>query len=315
MVGKRASNCSRPVASSQTWSVPSAISLAVMARATTSRGRSSSTKRSLDWSRMSAPWPRSASDRSGLGMRGLNSAVGWNCMNSTSAHGTPARSAMARPSPVDSNGLVVAAKSWPVPPVASSTWRARISRLPSGPRATTPRQRPSRTIRSRANHSSHTAAAVSRTAVDEGPFDLGPGRRRPRRGRCGAASGRPRGPGAARRLAVAVEDGAHGDELVDAPRALVDQHADGVDIAQAGAGGQGVGQMEVGRVGVAAEHGGHAALGPSGGGLRHLRLGQDAHAQCHLVGRPHRRRQAGHAAAHDEQVELVGSKPRHRGEI
>ena len=46
------------------------------------------------------------------------SAVGWNCMNSTSATATPARSAIAIPSPVERDGLVVTAKHWPAPPVA-----------------------------------------------------------------------------------------------------------------------------------------------------------------------------------------------------
>ena len=40
---------------------------------------------------------------------GWCSAVGWNWKNSTSATGTPARSAMAIPSPVASGGLVVTA--------------------------------------------------------------------------------------------------------------------------------------------------------------------------------------------------------------
>ena len=60
-------------------------------------------------------------------MAGWCSAVGWNWTNSTSAVGTPARSAMATPSPVDSGGLVVTEKSWPAPPVASTTWSARTS--------------------------------------------------------------------------------------------------------------------------------------------------------------------------------------------
>ena len=82
-----------------------------MARLTTSRGASSSTKRSPSRSRSSAPWPRNASESSGRGMAGWCSAVGWNWTNSTSAVGTPARSAMATPSPVDSGGLVVTEKS------------------------------------------------------------------------------------------------------------------------------------------------------------------------------------------------------------
>ena len=49
-------------------------------------------------------------------------------MNSTSATATPARSAIAMPSPVETGGLVVTAKHWPAPPVARTVWRARTWR-------------------------------------------------------------------------------------------------------------------------------------------------------------------------------------------
>ena len=104
MVGKRAEKRSSPVASSHRCSTPCSAMRAAMARLTTSRGASSSTKRSPSRSRSSAPWPRSASESRGRGMAGWCSAVGWNWTNSTSAVGTPARSAMATPSPVDSAG-------------------------------------------------------------------------------------------------------------------------------------------------------------------------------------------------------------------
>ena len=82
---------------------------------------------------------------------------------------------------------------------------------------------------------------------DQGPFDL-------------EAGGRPAGvdhPG--HRVAalagqlqaaalVGVEHGAEGDQLVDPARALVDQHAHGVGVTEPDAGGQGVGQVEVGGV-------------------------------------------------------------------
>ena len=94
-------------------------------------------------------------------MAGWCSAVGWNWMNSTSAVGTAARSAIATPSPVDSRGLVVTEKSWPAPPVASTTCSARISTgsPPAGASAVTPTQRPPSTRRSRANQPSSTALA------------------------------------------------------------------------------------------------------------------------------------------------------------
>ena len=210
-------------------------------------------------------------------MAGWWSAVGWNCMNSTSATGTPARRAMARPSPVASAGLVVTAKSWPAPPVASTVWRGPDLDHPAvGARGRrTPRHRPPSTSRSRANHSSSTAAAAGPGGVDQGPLHLGPGGRpsgvdHPGRG-VAALTGQGQGP-----AGLPVEDGAHGDQLVDPGRAFVDQDPDRVGVAQAGPGGQGVGQVEIGRVLVAAEHGGHAALGPPGGRLGELGLGQHA---------------------------------------
>ena len=48
-------------------------------------------------------------------------------MNSMSATATPARSAIAMPSPVASTGFVVTANTWPAPPVVTSTLVARTS--------------------------------------------------------------------------------------------------------------------------------------------------------------------------------------------
>ena len=129
-------------------------------------------------------------------------------------------------------------------------------------------------------------------------------RRSPRRPRArpGAACGRPRGPARAGRR-TSIEHGPHRDELVDAAGSLVDEDADGVDVAQPGPGGERVGEVQVGRVGIAGEHRGDAALGPAGGGLIELALGEHADAQAERVGGPHRGREPGHAAAQDEQVE------------
>ena len=129
-------------------------------------------------------------------------------MNSTSATATPARSAIAMPSPVERAGLVVTAKHCPAPPVARSVWRARTSTSSpsgsSGPDAgrTDP---PRRGGRARAS-ASRTSAAVALGRRDQRPLDLGagcvaagvhdsgdrvaafPGQRRssrPRRRRCG----------------------------------------------------------------------------------------------------------------------------------
>ncbi len=149
--------------------------------------------------------------------------------------------------------------------------------------------------------------------VDQGPLDFGTGRRPagmddPGGGvtpLAGQGQGSPRLP---------VEHGAHGDELAHPGRALVDQNPDSVDVAQTGSGGQGVGQMEVGRVIVAPEHGGHAPLGPTGSRLGELGFGQYAYpygsrphqflAHRHQGGgQPHGGGQAGHATTEDQDVE------------
>ena len=146
-------------------------------------------------------------------------------------------------------------------------------------------------------------ATVGPHGVDERALDLGAGGRAagvhdPRQ-RVAALAGE-----LELALGVAVEGGAERDELVDARRALVDEHAHGVDVAQPGAGGERVGEVEVGRVGVAAEHRGHAALGPARRGLLELALGEHADPHAVDLGGPHRGRQPGHAGAEHEQVEV-----------
>jgi hypothetical protein len=90
---------------------------------------------------------------------------------------------------------------------------------------------------------------------------------------------------------------------VDARGALVDQDPHGVDVAQAGAGLERVGQVEVGRVLVGREDGGDAALGPAGGRLVQVGLGQDPDPQAGATGGADGGREAGDPAAEDEEVE------------
>ena len=142
--------------------------------------------------------------------------------------------------------------------------------------------------------------------LDEGPLDLDargraagvhdPGRR------MAALPGQIQGT-----AFVPVELGSPGDELEHPARALVDEDAHRPFVAQPGPGGQGVGQVEVGGIGVTAEHGGNAALGPAGGGLVELPLGDHADGQSQ-VGGPHRGRQAGHPAAHHDEVQMPPSR-------
>ena len=113
-------------------------------------------------------------------MAGWCSAVGWNWTNSTSAVGTPARSAMATPSPVDSGGLVVTEKSWPAPPVASTTWSARTA-TGGGPRRLGGRQRghpdaaPAFDDQVEGEPALEHRAGGAVGGVDQGPLDLGAG--------------------------------------------------------------------------------------------------------------------------------------------
>ena len=68
-------------------------------------------KRSPSTSTRKAPSPRTASLMSGcwpFASSPSQSTVGWNWTNSTSASTAPARSAIAIPSPVETEGLVVA---------------------------------------------------------------------------------------------------------------------------------------------------------------------------------------------------------------
>src|SRR6266545_3690235 len=168
IVGKRRARSGRCRASRKTWSVPAARSCRKMPFATTSRGASSccpTMKRLPSPSTRYAPSPRNASDTSGCWSSAdppTYNAVGWNCTNSMSVTSAPARRARATPSPVDTTGLVVAAKTWPIPPVASTTARARTAPTPSSVPSpstcsVTPQARPARS-RSR----SRTSACSTR---------------------------------------------------------------------------------------------------------------------------------------------------------
>ena len=103
---------------------------------------------------------------------------------------------------------------------------------------------------------------------------------------------------------VLVEPCSPADQPEDPARALVDQHPDGVGVAQAGAGRQGVRVVQVELGLVTRQRGGHPSLGPPGG--CHLEVGLRQHPDREAVlGRGlHRGRQPCHAAAQDQEVEL-----------
>ena len=128
-----------------------------MARATASRGASSSTKRS-PWASCSvAPSPRIASVMRKPSRPGTpTTAVGWNCTNSRSASAAPASRASSRPEPNEPGGLVVRDHRAAAPPVARIVPRAASVRPSS---SATPAQRPSAAAR-------RAARAPSSTSID-----------------------------------------------------------------------------------------------------------------------------------------------------
>ena len=143
----------------------------------------------------------------------------------------------------------------------------RPARRGRGPR--TPRQRPPSTSEVEGEPLLEDGRGRCPGGRHQRPLDLGAGGRPPGVQDPGRGVAPLAGQGQ-RPARLPVEHGAQRDQLVHPGRALVDQHADGVGVAQPGPGGQRVGQVEVGRVLVAAEDGGHAALGPAGGRLRQL---------------------------------------------
>ena len=113
-----------------------------MARATSSRGASSSTKRSPSGPCSVAPSPRIASVIRKPSRRGTPmTAVGWNWTNSRSARSRRRACASTRPTPSEPGGLVVRDQSAAAPPVASTV--AARQRRRGRPRGRRRRQRSS----------------------------------------------------------------------------------------------------------------------------------------------------------------------------
>ena len=144
----------------------------------------------------SAPWPRSASDSSGRGICGMVQRGRVELHELDVGHAAPARSAIAMPSPVLSTGLVVTENSWPAPPVASSTLRARTIGAPR--RRRHGRRRPGTVRRSttQVERERRSRARRPRCGAPPRPAPARSRRRWPRRrrGPPGAGCGRPRGP-------------------------------------------------------------------------------------------------------------------------
>ena len=107
-------------------------------------------------------------------------------------------------------------------------------------------------------------------------------------------------------LRVAVEGSSQGDEVLHATRAFFDQNPNGLDITEAITGCQRVGQMQIGRIGIATEHRGDTALRPPGGGLLERPLRENPDPQSVPVGGADRGGKTGDAGAHHEEIEFSG---------
>ena len=156
---------------------------------------------------------------------------------------------------------------------------------PSGSSARTPTQRPASTSRSTAKQPLADLDRVERAhRGDQRPLDLGAG---------GVAAGVhdagdrvPTLPGEREHAAVAVagpvEHRAQRDELADPVGAFGDEHPHRVRVAEPGAGGERVGEVQLGRVG-RLERGGDATLRVPGGRLRELALGEHDHRPARVA--------------------------------
>ncbi len=101
-------------------------------------------------------------------------------------------------------------------------------------------------------------------------------------------------------LVVLVEGRAGGDQVPDRVRALGDQGAHGLLVAEPGTGHQGVGEVLLGGV-AGPQGGGDAALGPAGGAVVEHRLGDHHGPQAGLAG-VERDGEAGHPGADHDDV-------------
>ncbi len=99
-----------------------------------------------------------------------------------------------------------------------------------------------------------------------------------------------------------VELDPQGLEPADPLRGLLDRHLDRVEVAQSGAGDEGV--LDVEREGVVGpQHRGHPALGVLGVALLAVALGEDEHAP--VTGRLQGEGEAGHPPTQDQEVDVL----------
>jgi hypothetical protein len=66
-------------------------------------------------------------------------------------------------------------------------------------------------------------------------------------------------------VGIAVKPRTKSDKVTNANWSFFNQNANGIDIAKACTCSQGVGEMQIGGIGIATEHGSDATLGPASG--------------------------------------------------
>jgi hypothetical protein len=109
-------------------------------------------------------------------------------------------------------------------------------------------------------------------------------------------------------VGIAVEPRTKSDKITNANWSFFNQHTNGIDIAKACACSQGVGQMQIGGIGIATENRGNAALGPTSGRLFQRAFSQHSNTNSGLSCGPHRSRESGHAGTHHEKIEFGGHR-------
>ena len=181
MVGKRCAKRSSPVASSQRWSTPWSAMRAAMARLTTSRGASSSTKRSPSRvaQQRAVAAQRLGEQRARHGRVVQRRRVELDELDVGHRHAGPQRHGDAVAGRLGRVGgdreELAGAAGGQHHVVGPHLDRPCARRRASG--HARPTQRPPSTSRSRANQPSSTAPAGAVGGVDQGPLDLGPGGR------------------------------------------------------------------------------------------------------------------------------------------
>jgi hypothetical protein len=109
-------------------------------------------------------------------------------------------------------------------------------------------------------------------------------------------------------VGIAVKPRAKSDKITNANWSFFNQHTNGIDITKTCACSQGVGQMQIGGIGITTENGGNATLGPTRGRLFQRALGEHSNTNPGLGCGPHCSRESGHAGTHHEKIEFGGHR-------